>query len=86
VNRGLWGLSEGQLCQQTDRGNGIGGGYDAGSGSEHERPSPSRPSDGGGEGDLDCADFSTQEEAQEVLAQDPSDPNRLTAATRRGHT
>jgi len=26
AGRGLWGLSEGELCQQTDRGNGIGGG------------------------------------------------------------
>lgn len=26
ANRGLWGLSAGELCQQTDRGNGIGGG------------------------------------------------------------
>lgn len=26
ANRGLWGLPERQLCQQTDRGNGIGGG------------------------------------------------------------
>lgn len=27
--------------------------------------------------DLDCADFATQEEAQAVLEQDRSDPNRL---------
>src|SRR5215218_10464425 len=33
ANRGLWGLSSGELCQQTDRGNGIGGGC---SGSESE--------------------------------------------------
>jgi hypothetical protein len=31
----------------------------------------------GGEGDLDCSDFSTQEEAQEVLDRNPSDPYRL---------
>jgi micrococcal nuclease len=73
--RGLWGLSEGQLCQQTDRGNGIGGGC-AANGSAQEPPSPSRPSDAGG-GDLDCSDFSTQEEAQAVLDRDPSDPNRI---------
>jgi hypothetical protein len=24
ANRGLWGLSPGELCQQTDRGNGTG--------------------------------------------------------------
>ena len=28
-------------------------------------------------GDLDCSDFETQEEAQEVLDADPSDPNYL---------
>jgi micrococcal nuclease len=28
TNRGLWELPERQLCQQTDRGNGIGGGCD----------------------------------------------------------
>jgi hypothetical protein len=78
ANRGLWGLSKGQLCQQTDRGAGIGGGCDAGSGSEQERPFPSGASDADGRGgDLDCSDFSTQEEAQEVLAQDPSVANRL---------
>jgi hypothetical protein len=80
VNRGLWGISEGQLCQQTDR-----GGCDAESGSEQERPSPSGASDGGGGGgDLDCSDFLTQEEAQEVLDQDPSDPNRLDGADQDG--
>jgi hypothetical protein len=75
ADRGLWGLSEGQLCQQTDRGNGIGDGCDAGRGAQ-EAPSPSGPLDASG-GDLDCSDFSTQDEAQRVLAQDPSDPNRL---------
>ena len=75
VNSRLWGLSEGQLCQQTDRGNGIGAGCDAGRGAQ-EAPSPSGPLDASG-GDLDCSDFSTQDEAQRVLAQDPSDPNRL---------
>jgi micrococcal nuclease len=28
---------------------------------------------------LDCADFSSQEEAQEVLEDDPSDPHGLVA-------
>ncbi len=28
-------------------------------------------------GDLDCADFATQAEAQAVLEADPSDPNHL---------
>jgi micrococcal nuclease len=75
ADRGLWGLSEGQLCQQKDRGNCIGGGCEAGRGAQ-EAPSPSGPLDASG-GDLDCSDFSTQDEAQRVLAQDPSDPNRL---------
>ncbi len=57
------GLSAGELCRQTDRGNGIGGGC-SGAGS-------------GGEGDLDCASFATHEEAQRVLEQDPTDPNYL---------
>jgi hypothetical protein len=34
---------------------------------------------GGDDGELDCADFATQEEAQAELEQDPSDPNRLDA-------
>ena len=36
-------------------------------------------SGGGDEGDLDCADFATQREAQAVLDRDPSDPNNLDA-------
>ena len=39
ANRGLWGLSAGELCQQTDRDNGIGGGC---SGSEPESPAASQ--------------------------------------------
>jgi micrococcal nuclease len=85
AHRGLWGLSEGQLCQQTDWGNGIGGGCDAGSGSENERPSLAGPSDaGGGRRDLDCSNFATQEEAQEVLDKDPGDPNRLDSGDQDG--
>jgi micrococcal nuclease len=76
AGRGLWGLPVGQRCQQTDRGNGIGGGC-AANGDTQESPSVSRPFDAGGGGDLDCSDFSTQEEAQAVLDRDPSDPNRL---------
>jgi hypothetical protein len=34
---------------------------------------------GGDDGDLDCADFARQEEAQAALRRDPSDPNRLDA-------
>jgi endonuclease YncB( thermonuclease family) len=36
-------------------------------------------SGGGGRGDLACADFATQREAQVVLERDPSDPNGLDA-------
>src|SRR5215213_1885080 len=46
ANRGLWGLSAAELCQQTDRGNGIGGGC---SGSESESQ-PDYQSDGEGSG------------------------------------
>jgi micrococcal nuclease len=57
ANRGLWGLSEGQLCQQADRDNGIGGRCDAGSEKAEELPSSSGPSDARRGGDLDCSDF-----------------------------
>ena len=56
ANRGLWGLSEEQLCQQTDRDNGIGGGCDAGSEKAEELPS-SGPLDARRGGDLNCSDF-----------------------------
>jgi hypothetical protein len=36
-------------------------------------------SGGGGSGDLDCADFAGQREAQAVLESGPSDPNGLNA-------
>jgi hypothetical protein len=39
----------------------------------------SSPIGGGGGGDLDCADFANQEEAQAVLERDASDPNGLDA-------
>jgi micrococcal nuclease len=76
ANRGLWGLSAGELCQQTDRGNGIGGGC---SGSESQpQPGDESPSAGSGaDSNLDCASFATHEEAQRVLDQDPSDPHYL---------
>jgi micrococcal nuclease len=83
ADRGLWGLSEGQLCEQTDRGNGIGGGCDAVRGAQ-ERPSPSGLLDARRGGDLDCSDFPTQEEAQEVLDRVPSNPNRLDGADQDG--
>jgi micrococcal nuclease len=40
ANRGLWGLSAAELCQQTDRDNGIGGGC-----TDSEPESPQDPSD-----------------------------------------
>ena len=77
ASRGLWGLSSGELCQQTMRGNGIGGGC---SGSEPESQ-PEYQSDSsagsGGDSNLDCASFETHEEAQRVLEEDPSDPHYL---------
>lgn len=49
AGRGLWGLPQGQLCQQTDRGNGIGGscppGRGGGGGAEQGRRAP-RPNPG----------------------------------------
>ena len=87
ANRGLWGLSDNQLCQLADRGNGIGGGCEN-TPSEPEsapEPEPSQsPGSGGGgippvpsDGDYNCSDFATQAQAQQVLEQDPSDPHNL---------
>ena len=73
-NRGLWGLSAGELCRQTDRGNGIGGGC---SGSESRSVDGSASAGSGTDSNLDCAGFAYQEEAQRVLKQDPSNPNYL---------
>ena len=76
ANRGLWGLSAAELCQQTDRDNGIGGGC---SGSEPESPAASQSASpgSGADSDLDCASFATHEEAQRVYEQDLSDPHYL---------
>jgi micrococcal nuclease len=74
ANRGLWGLTAGELCQQTDRGNGIGGGC---SGSESQSVGGSASAGSGTDSNLDCASFVYQEDAQRVLKQDPSDPNYL---------
>lgn len=52
AGRGLWGLARGQLCQQTDQGNGIGGCSPRGGGrAEPGRRSPQpkpKPTGGGG--------------------------------------
>jgi micrococcal nuclease len=76
ANRGLWGLSAGELCQQTDRGNGVGGGC---SDSEPESPAASQSASPESEVDsnLDCASFEAHEEAPRVFEQDPSDPHYL---------
>jgi micrococcal nuclease len=76
ANRGLWGLSAAELCQQTDRGNGIGGGC---SDSEPESPLASQSASPGSwvDSNLDCASFETHAQAQRVLERDPSDPHYL---------
>jgi len=74
ANRGLWGLSAGELCKHTDRGNGIGGGC---SGSESQSVTGSASAGSGADSNLDCASFAYQEDAQRVLKQDPRDPNYL---------
>jgi hypothetical protein len=76
ANRGLWSLSAGELCQQTDRGNEIGGGC---LGSEPESPATSQSAspESGVDSNLDCASFDTHEEAQRVFEQDLSDPHYL---------
>ena len=76
ANRGLWGLSADELCKQSDRGNGIGGGC-SGSESESRSGYESDSAGSGGVNKYDCGHFATQEEAQRVLKQDPSDPNYL---------
>jgi micrococcal nuclease len=74
---GIWGLSQARQCQLADRGNGIGEGTPGCTGASEPQPTPDpAPSPSGG-GDLDCADFSTQQEAQAALNADPSDPNGL---------
>ncbi len=67
AERGLWGLPQAQLCQLTDRGNGIG----EGSPGCTDTPSPTT--------DRDCPDFSSQAAAQAQLERDPTDPHRLDA-------
>jgi hypothetical protein len=64
------------LCKQTDRGNGIGGGS-TGSESETQPDGHSTSAGSGGDPNLERGVFATQEEAQRVLKEDPSDPNYL---------
>jgi micrococcal nuclease len=76
ANRGLWGLSTAELCQQADRDNGIGGGCPD---SEPESPAASQSASlgSGADSNLDCASFETHEQAQRVYEQDLSDPHYL---------
>lgn len=82
AGRGIWGLDLRQQCELADRGNRIGqgspgcGGGSTDAGAPEQQPdagAPSPPADG----DYDCSDFATQEEAQRVYDQDRSDPYRL---------
>ncbi len=92
AQRGLWGLSDGELCRQTNRGNGIGesspvcaGASSRGSSGPYPETTPTaEPSTDSSEipplpsdGNYDCADFATREQAKKVLDQDPSDPHYL---------
>lgn len=65
AQRGLWGLPERELCQLTNRGNGIGEGSPGCAGA------PNTPAD------KNCEDFPTQAAAQTELESDPADPNGL---------
>ena len=67
AERGLWGLPQAQLCQLTDRGNGIGEG------------SPGCTGDANPAVDKDCVDFSSQAAAQAELESDTTDAHRLDA-------
>jgi hypothetical protein len=62
---GLDGDNDGQACDTLPSGGTTSGGSSIGGGE--------------GGGDLDCADFANQEEAQAVLERDPGDPNGLDA-------
>src|SRR5918995_148507 len=86
AGRGLWALPFDQLAQQNDRGNGIGGaGCDeettpsksAPSPKPKPQPNPKPKQKTPSSADLDCSDFRTQEQAQQALEADPSDPNDL---------
>lgn len=92
AGRGLWGLPASELCQETDRGNGIGGGCSASSTSASSSaptsypasslPSNSAPSSSVSlplKSDYDCSDFQTHAQAQAFFeSHDPGvDPYRL---------
>jgi micrococcal nuclease len=68
---GIWGLSRSEQCELANRGNGIGEGSPGCAAGR--QPASEAPRD------RDCSDFASQAEAQEVLNDDPSDPNGLDA-------
>jgi micrococcal nuclease len=70
----IWGLSKQEQCELANHGNGIGEGSPMCKEKEAAAPKP-QPAPAAG--DLDCADFASQAEAQEELNDDPSDPNNL---------
>ena len=86
---GLWGLPPGQLCQLAERGNGIGGGCATVAPAPAPQPAPApapapTPAPTPSVGDLDCSDFATQAEAQQVYNQDTSDPHGLDGSPQDG--
>ena len=82
---GIWALTKDQQCKLANHGNGIGEGSPecetqrrpASKAPPAPKAKPASPAPSGA--DLDCADFTTQAEAQAVLDADPSDPNGLDA-------
>lgn len=89
AGQGIWGLDPQQQCELADRGNGIGEGSPGCGGAPPGAGLPERESGSGAPqppagGDYDCADFSTQEEAQRIYDQDRSDPYRLDGSPRDG--
>lgn len=71
----LDGNDDGVACERFDYSGGSNGGTDTGGDVPSEPDAPINSDDT--DGDLDCADFSTQEAAQAEFNADPSDPNGL---------
>jgi hypothetical protein len=76
---GLDGNDDGEACENYDYSGGSNGGTDPGDESPtgSDTPVNSDDTDGDGSGDLDCANFGSQEAAQAEYNADPSDPNGL---------
>jgi hypothetical protein len=68
-------LARGAVRALADRGNGIGEGWADCRMDTLQTDDSQGDSRAGSSGDLDCSDFTTQEEAQGVLDEDSSDPN-----------